>query len=79
MMRGATTITAGTAALLLLFATSAHAYIDPGTGTLAIQMLLAAIAGILFYFRTIIRKIKGLFKSPQARDSPAADNDRVKP
>jgi hypothetical protein len=42
-------------ALLLLAATErqALAYTDPGTGTLVLQALFAAIAGALFQFRRI--------------------------
>lgn len=36
----------------------AHAYIDPGSGALLWQALLAAFFGALFYFRSICRLIK---------------------
>lgn len=55
--------------VLLLVAAPAHAYVDPGTGTLMVQMLLAALAGGLFYLRTFIDKVKRLFghgKDPQS-------------
>ena len=40
---------------LAAFATErqASAYTDPGTGALIWQMLVAALAGLLFYFRRI--------------------------
>jgi hypothetical protein len=65
-------------AVLLLFATPAYAYIDPGTGSLIVQMLLAALVGSMFYLRTIIRKIKAFFGSPP-QDSPPDDHDRAEP
>jgi hypothetical protein len=41
--------------LLLIMAiasvTPAYAYIDPGTGSMLVQMSLAAVAGAMFYFR----------------------------
>ena len=42
-------------ALLLLAATErqAMAYTDPGTGALIWQALIAALAGLMFYFRRI--------------------------
>jgi hypothetical protein len=49
---------------LLSFGTEreAHAYTDPGSGMLIWQMLLAAFAGAMFYFRrftTWFRNRKG--------------------
>jgi hypothetical protein len=44
--------------LLLIFLTvlpDAHAYIDPGSGALLWQALLAVFVGALFYFRSIRR------------------------
>ena len=37
--------------LVVLSVTDAQAYIDPGTGSMLLQMGLAAIAGAMFYFR----------------------------
>ena len=47
--------------VLLSFGTEreAHAYTDPGSGMLIWQMLLAAFAGAMFYFR----RITGWFKN----------------
>ncbi len=43
---------AGLVAVLSAFSiTPAMAYIDPGTGSMLVQMGLAAVAGMLFYFR----------------------------
>jgi hypothetical protein len=41
---------------------SAHAYIDPGTGSLALQALAAIGIGALFYIRSIGQAFKKLFK-----------------
>ena len=45
----------------------AYAYVDPGTGTLLFQFLLAAIVGALFVLKNIRIKIvsfiKGIFSS----------------
>ena len=35
-------------------------YADPGTGTFILQLLAAALFGLMFYIRIIIRKIKGM-------------------
>jgi hypothetical protein len=37
------------------FEQSAQAYIDPGSGSMAIQVLLAALVGVLFQARRIAR------------------------
>lgn len=54
--------------LLIIFWSDASAYIDPGTGSLLLQMLLAAIAGAfvtikLYWYR--ILKFLGLSKSTE--------------
>lgn len=46
------------AILLLLPAASAHAYIDPGSGMLLIQGLLALIGGIVFFVKNPITAVK---------------------
>lgn len=48
--------------LILTFLFSqVHAYTDPGSGMMLWQILLAAMAGSLFYARELIDKIKGFF------------------
>ena len=39
-------------ALAVASIATAHAYVDPGTGAMIIQMIGAAVAGALFYFRS---------------------------
>ena len=51
-------------AFVLIFpAPPAYAYIDPGSGSFLLQMILAGIAGAAFYFRELVagalRKIFG--------------------
>lgn len=48
------------AALLVMLERPAHAYVDPGSGLLAFQMVGASTAGALFFLR---RKLRQLFKS----------------
>lgn len=50
-----------TAAVLLAAPAVAHAYIDPGTGSILIQGLIAAIVGALFTIKIWWRRIKALF------------------
>ncbi len=61
---------------LLLFASTqvAHAYVDPGTGSYVIQLIIAAIAGLAFAVRIYWGRIKGFFsRSPSAEQSTSAD------
>jgi hypothetical protein len=37
----------------------AHAYVDPGTGSMLVQMAMAGIAGALFYFRELRMQLAG--------------------
>jgi len=50
-------------ALLLSIASThaAHAYVDPGTGSYVIQIIIAALAGIAFAVKIYWGRIKGLF------------------
>ena len=60
--------------LVFLIATQARvlAYTDPGTGSMILQMLLAASFGVLFYLRRIISWMRGF----KARRSAPSNNDR---
>lgn len=61
--------------VLAVLATSvpdtAHAYIDPGSGSIALQMILAAIAGGVFYFREALGRFVGFFRR---RDNDTPDD-----
>jgi hypothetical protein len=47
------------------------AYIDPGTGSMLLQVIIAGVVGIVVYFRKFIL---GIFRKRQ--DSPAAGEER---
>jgi hypothetical protein len=49
----------------------AAAYIDPGTGSMLLQMIGAGIAGAIFYFRELRLKLLSLFSR---REAPAAED-----
>jgi hypothetical protein len=68
-------------ALLLTLGTvpPAQAYIDPGTGSMLLQVMGAAVAGAIFYFRELRIKILSLFGrrpagSAEADGEPPADD-----
>jgi len=44
-------------------------YVDPGSGSYLVQMIIAAILGALFYFKTIWWKIKSFFTRSKPNDS----------
>jgi hypothetical protein len=61
------------AVLFTSTAGSAHAYIDPGTGSMLLQVIGAGIAGAIFYFRELRIKVTSMFSrrpEPGAGDSP---------
>ena len=52
----------------LIFPLSAHAYLDPGTGSIILQGLIAGIAAGLVVMKTYWHKIKTFFgKTPSRR------------
>lgn len=55
--------------VLLLLSGNAHAYLDPGTGSILLQGLIGGIAGALFVLRLYWGKLKTLL-SPRARGTP---------
>ena len=62
--------------VFLLVSAPAMAYVDPGSGSLIIQMLIAASVGAVFYFRQVRDKIKSiLFGDKKAEAKPDASDD----
>ncbi len=59
--------------LMVLSVTEAQAYIDPGTGSMLVQMALAGIAGALFYFRQLRLAAVDWFRRVVLRQSACAD------
>ena len=49
-------------AWLLIFAPDAFAYLDPGTGSLIVQSVVAAVAAAGFAIRLYWRRIQAWFK-----------------
>jgi uncharacterized membrane protein AbrB (regulator of aidB expression) len=63
----------GLAALFILiyeiYPREAHAYIDPGTGSIMLQVLIGILVGLLFSLKMFWKKIKSFFKGLFAIDS----------
>jgi hypothetical protein len=51
-------------------------YLDPGSGSLLIQLLIAALAGLAIFFGSNWRKIKRLFKKNKTQDAESTDEDK---
>jgi hypothetical protein len=56
--------------LALGFEATVEAYIDPGTGSLALQAIIGAALGAVFYFRRGISKVASLFRRPDDSAKP---------
>jgi hypothetical protein len=79
----------GTSAVLLciimLMATPAYAYVDPGTGSMLIQFVTGGVAGALVLARLYWRRLKdrvsgrrpGADPTPSVEPDPARPNDRT--
>jgi len=57
--------------VLIVAQAPVYAYTDPGSGTLILQMLLAASFGVMFYLRRIIRWVRNL--RPGREEATSAD------
>lgn len=63
--------------LLILGSTrDAHAYIDPGTGSYVIQLIIAALVGVGFAVKVYWGRIKGFFsRSPSGGQESGDSSD----
>lgn len=57
--------------LLLVFARPAYGYIDPGTGSFLLQILIGSALGSLLVLKMFWRRITGFFAQLFRRKSPA--------
>jgi len=57
--------------VIFLLPNSAHAYIDPGSGSYVLQIILASLLGGIFYIKTIWRKIRSLLSNLFAKKDDA--------
>ncbi len=59
--------------LVIASVARANAYIDPGTGSMLLQMFGAAVAGGIFYFHELRNKIVSLFSRRPAAPADTGD------
>lgn len=64
--------------LILTFSSNTFAYIDPGTGSLILQGLLAAVATATTVFGIYYGKIKQFFSRKRPEGDPT-DSDEIPP
>ncbi len=57
-------------------AQEAHAYLDPGSGSMILQLLMGGIAGAAVVFKLYWQQFIGIFRSPKsgASDPPSSDD-----
>ncbi|MFT5320224.1 MAG: hypothetical protein ACI934_000355 [Pseudohongiellaceae bacterium] len=69
--------------LLVSIATPAYAYLDPGTGSLILQGLIAGLAMISFTFKMWWYKLTSFFKksddSEDSEDKEKSDSEKSEP
>ena len=63
----------GVVIVYLLFE-PAHAYVDPGTGAMVLQLAAAALAGAAFYFRAFRSWFWSLFRRDRGDTTEVGDH-----
>jgi hypothetical protein len=63
--------------LYILFPKKAMAYLDPGTGSYVFQILIAGLLGGLFFFKSIVKKIKALYKQIMSKTGKKRSHENV--
>jgi len=51
-------------------------YIDPGSGSYLVQVIIAGALAVLFYFKNIWWKIKSFFTGVKKKDDPLNNDQR---
>jgi len=57
----------------------AHAYLDPGSGSMILQLLLGGVAGLLIIAKLYWRRFLATFGIGNRKDAASAGNDTVPP
>ena len=53
----------------------AYAYLDPGTGSMILQLLLGGVAGGLVILKLYWQRLKGLFRSSRTERDQNSENE----
>ena len=59
----------------VFFSGPAHAYLDPGTGSIILQAIVGTIAGGLVLIKLYWYRIKNLFKKQIPEEPPDGENN----
>lgn len=54
-----------------------NAYLDPGSGSIILQMILAGILGIGVFLKVFWKKITGLFRHGKAHETKTVDPTEI--
>jgi hypothetical protein len=54
--------------------TTIFLYVDPGSGSYLVQMIIAAILGTLFYFKAALWRIRSFFTKKKKDEHPKNEN-----
>ena len=76
MIRTRVTVILLTAANLLIVSFPAHAYLDPGTGSMMTTAILALLAAIVFTFRKYLYKFMRMIRGGNGDSKPAAEAEK---
>lgn len=60
------------------FEDSAQAYLDPGTGSMVLQLLLGGIAGVVVILKLYWRRFVGLFRGNAGEESDHSSSEDQK-
>jgi hypothetical protein len=61
----------------MVFNKPAYAYLDPGTGSILLQGLIAAVAGVLATGGIYWNKIKNFFSSNKEKHEQQTNEDKI--
>ncbi len=60
--------------LLMLTTRPAHAYLDPASGSMILQVIVAAVAALLITIKAFWHKIRGMFGSSPTEETVDTDD-----
>jgi hypothetical protein len=63
--------------IVMVFNKPAYAYLDPGTGSILLQGLIAAVAGVLATGGIYWNKIKNFFSSNKEKHEQQTNEDKI--
>lgn len=62
--------------LAFICVSPAHAYIDPGSGSMLLQLLLGGVAGLALALKLFWRRILSIFGARSGEDKETSDPDK---